>query len=139
MITNNRALVSGWMSAKLDGEVECQAALGLVCNETIHAGVVYNDWNGVSVTATIAVEGIMTPSYLAAIFHYPFIHLGAKKIICQIGEKNQKSIHLCEKMGFRKEAQLLDSHPDGRLLLYTMSKEQCRFIGERYVKKLRVA
>jgi RimJ/RimL family protein N-acetyltransferase len=137
MISNNTDLIGDWVAGRFKGAVDYQSAIGLVNNDVIVAGVSYNDWNGASLQATIVVEGIMTPAYLAAIFHYPFIHLDAKKLIAQIAQSNKNSIHLVKNMGFRLEAQILDAHPDGSLLLYTMSKENCRFIGERYVKRLR--
>ena len=139
MITGDIALVAPWVADKIKGEIDCQAALGQISDSEIIAGVVYDNWNGASVEATIAIAGVMTPAYLAAIFHYPFIHLGAKKIICQVVETNISSVNLLNKMGFQLEAQILDAHPEGSILLYTMSKENCRFIGERYVKKLQVA
>ncbi len=79
----------------------------------------------------------MTPAYLAAIFHYPFVHCGASKIIAPVAESNDESIKFVTKLGFRLEHRLLDAHPDGSILLYSMKRDQCRFIGERYGKSIR--
>ena len=130
--------VGEWVAKRTFGTYEGSPTLGQVSDKIV-AGVIYSDWNGASLKATIAVDGIMTPTYLAAIFHYPFLFLGAKKIICTIAESNENSIHLCKKMGFTQEAQILDAHPDGSMLIFTLHREDCRFIGERYVKKLKVA
>ena len=139
MISRDKS-IGLWVAEKTKSDFNpLSESIGQVSRETIIAGVSFENWNKASIMASIAVEGIITPLYLAAIFHYPFIYLNAKKIICKIAESNLNSINLCKKMGFRKEAQLLDAHPDGSLLIYTMTKEQCRFIGDKYVKRLKVA
>ena len=78
----------------------------------------------------------MTPQFLAVIFDYPFRQLGVGKVICPIVETNKRSIRLCRKMGFEREATLRDSHPDGDMFLYSMKRENCRFIGDRYNGKI---
>ena len=100
------------------------------------AGVLYENWNRRSVICHISVQGLMTPAYLAAIFHYPFVYLGCDKIIAPISEANAESIEFVTNLGFQEEARLLGAHPDGSLLLYTMERQKCRFIGERYGKRL---
>ena len=138
VIINDKNIVGPWVARKVNvffHPEHCEA-IGLEKNGRIVAGVIYEGWNGVSCVCHIASEGRMTAVFLAAIFDYPFVHGGLKKIMAVIPSGNDKSISLVSKMGFRKECQILDVHPDGSLLIYTMSKEQCRFIGERYGHKL---
>ena len=128
--------VGPWVAKKIFGPWRGDPAIGLHATDgAMVAGVIYENWNRRSVTCHIAVEGLLTPAYLGAIFHYPFVHLGVEKIICPIAESNEESIRLCRKLGFQEEARILDAHPDGSLLLYTMSRDKCRFIGERYGKR----
>lgn len=140
-IISDGTIAGPWTAKKLFSNFNAAAsrAIGLEREGRIVAGVIYEGWNGRSVVCHIAIEGLMTPAYLAAIFHYPFLHLGADKIIAPVAEGNRESIRLVEKLGFRKEAQLLDAHPDGSLLLYTMSAKDCRFIGARYGQRLAFA
>ena len=84
--------------------------------------------------AHIVVEGRMTPRYLHAIFHYPFVHLGLDKVYCPIVESNEESINLCTKMGFSREITFLDAHPDGDIHIYSLTRDRCRFLGERFGK-----
>jgi hypothetical protein len=37
-------------------------------------------------------------------------------------------------LGFEEQARLLDVFPTGDLLFFVMSKDKCRFLGERYGK-----
>ena len=138
MITSDKLVVGPWVARKIFGSFNADSseAIGLERGGELVAGVIYEQWNGRSLVCHIAVQGLMTPTYLAAIFHYPFVHIGAEKIIAPVGEGNTESVRFVSKLGFRLEARLLDASPDGSLLLYTMRREQCRFIGERYGKKL---
>lgn len=140
MITSDKVIVGPWVAKRINGTFtpETSQALGLIRQELV-AGVLYENWNGASVAAHIAVEGLLTPGYLAAIFDYPFNVLGVRKIIAPIAESNTRSVNFVKKLGFRKEAQLLDAHPDGSLLLYTMTPGQCRFIGDKYGQRIKSA
>lgn len=138
MITSDKD-VKEWVEKQLFAAFGPKTqALGLKRHDQMVAGVVYENWNGASVTCHIVIQGLLTPAYLAAIFHYPFIHLGVKKIIAPVAESNEECIRLVTKMGFVREATLSDAHPDGSILLYTMERDQCKFIGERYGERLAV-
>lgn len=132
----NGAHVVAWVAKRLRGAFAPTAVgIGLKKDELI-AGVIYENWNHRSVTCHIAISGRMTPIYLAAIFHYPFKYLGVDKIICPVSQGNDESRKLVENMGFKEEARLKDAHPEGDIILYTMTLDQCRFIGERYENRL---
>ena len=137
-INSNAAEVGPWVAKKIFGPWTGAPAIGLERRGEMVAGVIYENWNRRSVTCHIAVQGLLTPAYLAAIFHYPFVHLGCDKIIAPISEGNAESIKLVENMGFQEEACLHNAHPDGSLLLYTLERQKCRFIGERYGQRLKV-
>ena len=137
-ITSDKLIVGPWVAAAVNADFSPYAAeaIGLRRNGKLVAGVIYENWNGASLQVHVAVQGVMTPKYLAAIYHYPFVHVGAKKLIAGIGEGNKESIRFVSKMGFRLEGRIPDAHPDGALLLYTMSREQCRYLGERYEQRI---
>lgn len=137
-IISKPEIVGPWVAKKIFGPWNGSPAIGLQRMGEMVAGVIYENWNRRSITCHIAVEGLMTPTYLAAIFHYPFVHLGCEKIICPVSEGNKESIRLVTKMGFTREATLGDAHPDGDLYLYTMKSADCRFTGERYGKRLAI-
>jgi RimJ/RimL family protein N-acetyltransferase len=113
---------------------ENSQAIGLTKDGELVAGVWYEDFNKKSVTCHIAITGQMTKQYLAIIFDYPFVQLGVDKIICPVKSNNDKSIRLVKNMGFEEQARLLDVFPSGDLLFFVMSKDKCRFLGERYGK-----
>ena len=139
LIVTGKDRVAPWVAKKLFARFNADEAIGLERDGEMIAGVVYEDWNGASFVVHIVVQGLMTPAYLGAIFHYPFVYCGASKLIAPVAESNEESVRFVRKLGFREEARLHDAHPDGSVLLYTMSKDQCRFIGERHGKRLAIA
>jgi len=110
-------------------------SIGLKQNGEFVAGVIYENWNGRSIICHIAISGRLTPRYLAVIFDYPFNVCDVKKIIVPVDATNLKSVILVEKMGFTEEARIKDGMADGDMILYTLAKENCKYLGERYGKK----
>jgi RimJ/RimL family protein N-acetyltransferase len=137
-ITSDKLIVGPWVAKKTFGifNPDAAEAIGLRRHGEMVAGVVYESWNGASMVVHIAVQGLMTPSYLAAIYHYPFVHVGVNKLIAPISEGNKESIRFVTKMGFKQESRIPDAHPDGALLLYTMARADCKYIKENYSGKL---
>ena len=137
-IVSGKETVAPWVAKKLFARFNADEAIGLERRGEMVAGVVYENWNGASFTVHIVVQGLMTPKYLAAIFHYPFVHVGAQALIAPVAPSNDESIKFVKNLGFRELARLPGCHPDGSLLLFVMQREECRFIGERYGSRLAV-
>jgi RimJ/RimL family protein N-acetyltransferase len=116
--------------------VERATALGLQRDGQIVAGVIYENWNGRSIMAHMAVTHRLTPAFVAAIFDYAFNVCRVEKVICPVEQGNAKSAKLVRHMGFVEEARLKDCHQNGDIVLFTMRKADCRFLEGRYGKKL---
>jgi len=114
-------------------------AIGLKRDGELVAGVIYENWNHKSIWCHIAIEGRLTPEYLAAIFDYPFNICQVEKIIVPVGSENEESLRLVKKMGFAEEARIKDGRPDGDIVFLTLAHKNCRYIGERYGKRLTFA
>lgn len=95
------------------------------------AGVVYDGYNGSSISAHIWVRDNHTPSreWFAAIFDYPFNRLGVIKIVGQVNSSLQRARKLDEHFGFHLEATVKDFFTGGDLLVYTMTKDQCHVLS----------
>ena len=134
-------IVGYWVAKRVFGHYNegSSSAIGFQTSE-INSGVIYENWNKSSVTCHIACDGLFgSREYLHAIFNYPFITLGVNKIIAPIGSGNDESIRIVKKMGFSLEATIKDAHPDGDFLIYTMKHDQCKYLKERYGKRLTIA
>ena len=133
MIVSNES-VGHWVAEKLGcGYFAARSnAIGLMKDNKLIAGVIYENWNRRSIMCHIAVEGRLTRLYVGAIFNYAFNVCNVEKIIVPVESHNLKSIKLIENMGFTEEGRIKDSQPNGDIILYTMAKGDCRFLGDRY-------
>lgn len=127
-----------WVAKQIKGHYapHNSVAIGLKRYDRFNAGVLYEQWNGRSIVAHIAVAGRMTPAFLAAIFDYPFNVCGAHKVICPVPSDNIRSAKLARNMGFELEARIKDAAPTGDILIHTLSKADCRFLGTKYHGKI---
>lgn len=131
-------VIGEWVMEQMDGgyHAERSNAIGLLRKNEIVAGVVYENWNGRSIVCHIACQGRLTSKWLAAIFDYPYNVCDVDKIIAPVASTNAKALKLVENMGFTEEARIKDASPNGDLVLMTMARETCRFLGDRYGQKI---
>jgi len=133
MICTDAETVGPWVASKVGFKwVKGRgAAIGRVKDGEIVAGVIYEDYNGANVVCHIAIDkNGGSKKFFSIIFDYPFVRLGVKRITAVVAQNNRASRKLVEHMGFEVEANLRDAHPDGDLLVYKMTAEQCRFTKE---------
>ncbi|MSQ98136.1 MAG: N-acetyltransferase [Xanthomonadales bacterium] len=130
-------LVGDWVAKRLSGGyfAERSQAIGLEKNADLVAGVIYENWNHRSIMCHIAIEERITPSFLGAIFHYPYIVCEVDKIIAPVADDNEASKRLVEKMGFVEEARIKDAYVSGDMIFYTLTRDNCKYLGERYGQK----
>lgn len=126
--------VGHWVASKMGGSFspETATAIGLERGGEIVAGVMYENWNGKSITAHMAIDAPITRSFLGAIFKYAYEKCGVGKVILPVSSGNEKSNKFVKNLGFCEEARITDAAPDGDVILYTMKKQNCKFLGERY-------
>jgi L-amino acid N-acyltransferase YncA len=126
--------VGHWVTSRIGGFFDpvCMSAIGWQSDGRLTAGAAYRDWNGVSIEGQIAADKPLTRGLLFAIFDYPFRQLGARKIIATTSADHIRSIRLLRRLGFLEEACLRDAAPGGDLIICTMRREDCRFLGGIY-------
>ena len=119
------------------GFLETRAnAIGLKRKDEFIAGVIYENWNHQSIWCHFAIQGQLTPAYLAAIFDYPYNICQVEKIICPVGSDNEQSIKVVKKMGFTEEGRIKEGRPHGDIVFYTLRRNDCRFLNTRYSKRI---
>lgn len=126
--------VAAFVAARLNASFSFDAqAIGLADEENrLIAGVLYEGFNGASIQMHVAAQPgarWMTRDYLSVCFRYPFLQLGVRKVIGLVGSANLVAQRFDEHLGFVLEATLKDAHPDGDLRVYTMTREQCRWLN----------
>lgn len=94
----------------------------------------FENWNKRSIVAHMAVTGRLTRSFLGAIFRYAYEWCGVEKVILPVSSENEKSNHFVKHLGFTEEARIAEASPNGDIIIYTLKKSDCRFLGENYGK-----
>lgn len=98
------------------------------------AACLFEASNGASIMLHIATNGTrrwMNREYLWFVFHFPFVQLGITKIIAPVESTNATCARFVEHIGFALEATLKECAPKGDLLIYTMTKDQCKWLTLR--------
>lgn len=123
--------VGHWAAARLNSAYfdARSHAIGLERDGKIVAGIIYEQWNGKSITCHAAFDGRLTPAYLREIFYYPFVVCGVNKMIAPVSSSNSKIMKLLDNMGFAEEARIKDA-ADGDIVFYTLARPDCRFLHE---------
>jgi hypothetical protein len=133
IITGREHLFGPWMMAVLGGGKWLPGRghiIGLWENGPI-CGCLFEASNGASIMLHIAAIGKrwMNREYLWFVFYYPFVQLEITKILAPIESTNTVCCRFVEHIGFTLEATLKDAAPKGDLLVYTMTKDQCRWLS----------
>lgn len=127
--------VKRFVSERLQGLAVREPAQGIGYARDGHvvAGILYEDWNGASVVCHMAASGRFTREFLRIASDYAFRQLGVHKIIAPVFSDNIRMRNVAHKMGFVPEGRLEGCATDGfGIILFTMTAEQCPFLGERY-------
>lgn len=104
-------------------------SVGLEHHGRLVAGVMYESFNGASLHASVAITGRLNREYLWFICHYPFVQLHAKVVIATVASDNFRSRRFVEHFGFERHTSIPDAHPSGALIVYTLPKNKCRWLG----------
>jgi len=97
------------------------------------AACLFEGCNGASVMLHCVGEGRiwLNREFLWFCFYYPFEQLKVNKIISPVESENFDSRNFIENIGFSLEATLKDASPKGDLLIYTLGKDQCKWLSLR--------
>lgn len=97
------------------------------------AACLFEGHNGASVMVHIASEGKnwVNREFLWFISYYPFEQLRVKKVLAPVASDNTASIRWTEHFGFKLEATLKDATPKGDLLIYSLVREDCKWLHLR--------
>jgi len=126
-------MVGRWVCERTGGTYTEGTAIGLEKDGKLIAGVLYDHFNHASVQMHVAAEGHgwLDREYLWFCFYYPFEQLGVKIIIGLVAGDNFRARRFDEHLGFVLHTKIPEAHPTGDLCIYTMRKDQCRWLEKR--------
>lgn len=105
-------------------------AIGLERNGQLIAGTVYDNFLGGSICMHTAIER-MNRDFLWYCFYYPFVELNVRKVLGLVDSFNSRAIHFDRHLGFELEATIQGASMKGDLLIFSMTRAQCRWLGVR--------
>ena len=131
IVLGQNEYVGHWMEERGSGtwhpRVQC---IGYERDGYLVAGVMYECWNAASLWIHVAGEGKhwLTREFLRVAFDYPFNQLKAKVLVGLVPANNTKARRFDEHLGFKLLGPIPDGHKDGDLLVYTMRRDECRWL-----------
>ena len=126
--------IGEWVTARAGGDWVPGSArcIGLLENEKLVAGVMYDLYNGANMCLHVASDlharAWSDERFRWAMFHYPFEHVGVKRLTGIFPSANIRVQQLALRLGFEFEAALKDAHSKGDLLVYRMYADKCPWI-----------
>lgn len=104
-------------------------------------GVVFDDYNRANVVMHVAATDShwLTREFLWMVFDYPFTQLEVRRVTAPVAEVNHRSRRFVENIGFKLEFQMEDAHPRGAMLIYKMTRSDCRWLHLRKPNGKRLA
>lgn len=107
------------------------SALGVVRDERLIAGVIWHNYRGHDIEATIASDtpNWAFPSTLRRLFAFPFVQLGVVRVTSIVSRENKASRRFCEGLGFKLEGvcrQGMDGKTDA--MIYGCLRDECRVL-----------
>lgn len=133
--------IGQWLCARTGGEYSPQCVtFGNVVGGKLVGAVMFDHYNGASMAVHCAGDGgkWITRDLLRAVFGYAFDHAKVNKLIGFVDSSNEAARKLDEHLGFTLESRISAAAPDGDLLLFTMTREQCRFLGDKHGQQVRL-
>ncbi len=124
-----------WVASRTGGKYYPGSgqAIGLQRNGELVAAVLYDNYNGNSVSMHVASDGSrswMNKSFLLMAFDLPFNRWRVNKIIGLVDSTNHEARSFDENLGFILEHTITGAGARGDLLIYTMTRQQCRFLKD---------
>lgn len=123
--------VGPWIEYNGGGQYRAGSqCIGLERDGELVAGALFDYHNGASVYGHWAVSDkhALNREFLTAIFRYPFVQLDCSVLIGLIAGDNEASIEVAGHLGFDLEHTIKGAHPSGDLLIYTMRRNECRWL-----------
>jgi len=134
--------VVDWVMQKMGGDYGPSVGIGVENAGEIVGAVVFCAYNKASMFIHVASNGTVAwanKEWFFTLFDYAFNQARVNTLIGPISEKNHSARRFTERVGFTLTAEIPDAHPDGKLLIYTMHRKQCRWLRNSNVEAFSTA
>lgn len=101
---------------------------------TLTGAVVYERFSECDCNIHVASDGSsrwMTRAFLAAVFAYPFIQLGLRRVTGLVPASNHAAMRLNQHLGFEIEGYCDHAMPADDIVVMGMTRVRCRYIKKK--------
>lgn len=136
IITQPKELIGAFVNVRQGNRPDTQwgnyNALGYVRGGTLVAGVIFNGYEAANANMHVGAVGThwLTRDFLAAVFNYPFVQLGKRRVTAYMKSRNKKAIKFATHLGFEYEGRMNHYYAEDDLLVYGMLRDKCRYLQE---------
>jgi len=139
IIDNELSRCQKWLGDKA-GSVgtDMVVCIGLERNGELIAVTGYNLFNGRSCHVHFCIKkgAYPTRQYIWFVHYYAFIQAGLEMMIAFMAASNERILKLTRHLGYVEKYRLEDAHPNGDMVLCTLSAKNCKFLlGKEYAFK----
>lgn len=108
------------------------SAIGVVESGQIIAGVVYNNYYGRDIQASIAAvkKNWASHKILYGLFAYPFLQLRCSRMTAQTRSSNKHAQNFLMRLGFEREGALRNWYGEDDAVIFGLLRTECRWIKE---------
>lgn len=122
-----------WAQARIHG---CDGwtnfeAIGLEKDGELVAVTIYDHYTGPNICMSFAaVQGKrwLTRDYLRAIFRYPFLQLGVRRVTGYVAYSNAESLRFAKHLGAKVEGVMRDALPNDHIVILGITRDECRWV-----------
>lgn len=134
IVTQDQLFLSHWLCGRIGlvptADMKC---IGNVLNGHLKGVVGYDNYNGASIMMHSAGDGNwLTKQMLQVVFDFPFNVCRVNMVIGLVPSGNRQALKFNTHIGFTTQCILEGAHPDGALVLMTMTREECRYLNRSY-------
>jgi RimJ/RimL family protein N-acetyltransferase len=126
--------VAMWVAERTGGQYFDGSGhgIGWVKDDELVAGVLFDNFTGRSVQMHVAAarKNWLSREFMRFCFHYPFEQLKVNKLVGLVDSTNAAALRFDLHLGFQQEAVIKDAGKTGDIIVLTMTREQCRFLGK---------
>lgn len=133
IIDRDNERCSEWLGDSTRGSYDMLATIGLERDGELVAVAGYNQFTPKSCAVHFSIDkGIYPPrNFIWFVHYYPFVQAGVNVMLAMVRAENQRIIKLAEHLGYTLHCKI----DEAGLLLYGLSKQNCKWIGINYGRK----
>ena len=133
IIDNDLPRCQQWLADKTGGVgTDMVVCIGLEKDGQLIAVTGYNLFNGKSCHVHFCIEkgAYPTRQYIWFVHYYAFVQAGLTMMIALMAASNERILRLARHLGYVEKYRIDDAHPEGEMILCTLTKENCKYLGD---------